>query len=97
MPRIDEWVRFCNDAIDVVPFGNFLCNLLRRPVFSISPDRREQGNDFVAADFFGKMRSINAKMVAAIFISSLNIRQGNPFIGSFLQGVALAHEVVYLV
>jgi hypothetical protein len=82
--------------IDSIPLGSFTRGLIGRRVFSLTPRRREVANQFVAADFFGKMRLINIEMITALFISSImSFRQ--PFVGSFLQGVALAHEVVQLV
>lgn len=94
--RTTDLVNLSNEVINSIPLGNFMRGLVGRRIFSLTPRRREGANQFVSADFFGRMRLINTHMLAAIFISyMMSFRQ--PFVGSFLQGVALAHEVVHLV
>lgn len=92
-----DLVNLGNQMIDSTPMGNMMSNLIGRRVFTLTPRRREGANQFAATDFFGKMRMINSQMIAAIFISYLSIGLERPFMGSFLQGVAFADELVHLV
>lgn len=95
--RAVDLVNLSNDTIESVPGGISMRDLIGRRIFSLTPLRREEANRFVSADFFGRMRMINVKMIAAIFISYLSMRLEQPYLGSFLQGVSFAHEVVHLV
>jgi hypothetical protein len=85
------------ELIDAFPLGHAFRSLLNRRVFSISTRRREAANHFIQSDFFEKMRIINLQILASLFLTTFTIKSETPFIGSFVQGVALSKEVVELI
>lgn len=95
--RAKDLIHVSNEFIKSIPGGTFMRNIIGRHVFSITPRRREMANHFVEANFYGKMRLINVQMISTIFTSCLSMRLQQPYLGSFLQGIALANEVVSLV
>ena len=86
--RAVDIVNLNNEMIDSAGLEKPMHSLFGRHVFSLTPSRRAGANQFVSSDFFGKIRMINSQMIAVVFISYFSL-------GSFLQGVALADEIVH--
>jgi hypothetical protein len=97
VPGTQKIADFSEELLVSLPFGNFLKNLLNRRVFSLNPQRRDLANQFINANFSGQMRILNYQILLAIFISHFNIKFEKPVVGCFLQGMALADEVVSLI
>lgn len=91
-----DFVHFAHSIIEAIPLGGLMRNLIGRRVFSLTTQRREGASEFATSDFYGKMRSINLQMITTIFISYLCIKIEQPYLASFLQGIAFANEVVHL-
>lgn len=86
--RAVDIVNLNNEMVDSAGLEKPMHSLFGRHVFSLTPSRRAGANQFVSSDLFGKIRMINSQMIAAVFISYFSL-------GSFLQGVALADEIVH--
>lgn len=95
-PGTQALADYSYEILQALPLGGFLYSLLGRRVFSINPHRREETNRFVNADFFARMRIINLRVFLCMFISCFSVRFSDPGLGSLLQGMALADEVVSL-
>lgn len=79
-----------NDLFKFLPAGNFIKNLLTRPIFSFNQDTRKRRDYFVDGDFYSRCRIINLEMLLALFIGAFKES------GSFSQGVAISQQVVKL-
>lgn len=74
-------------TFDTIPAGHFIHSLLRRRVFSLNPRRIELAHEFANENFIGRMIMINRQIPFVLLLS---------FLGSFVQGVALADEIIDL-
>lgn len=84
-----------DEFIEGLPLSSTIRFLLNRRVFSLS-QRRDAADYFAHIDFFTRMRIINLQIFISLFMSSFTIRHDLPFLGSFIQGMALSREVVEL-
>lgn len=91
VPGTQQLTQLGNKFMQNTTIGKIMNNLLSRRVFVITPQRRDQANEFVKTDFFRRMRMLSA--YAGLACLSICYR---PNAIGFLKGMFVAKEVVNL-
>jgi TolA-binding protein len=100
VPGTQAIADFSYELLRSLTLGEIVYGMLRnRRILSFSPQHREASNRFVNADFFARMRVISLQILGSLLISYFPVHNSSTEIGigSFLQGVAIADEVISLV